>query len=75
MGTMAPDELLNLWKLEKLPVEMAVGHILQNLVKIRTDIDATDTSLYKLQADVDDLVAHTGIETRSKDKKKPRKSG
>jgi hypothetical protein len=35
---------------------MAIGHILQNLVKICTSVETTDTSLYKLRADVDDLL-------------------
>ncbi len=69
MGTMTPSELLKLWKLEKLSVEMAVGHILQNLVNIHTANETADASLYKLRADVDGLMAHTGM-PRSKDGKK-----
>ena len=72
MGTMTPSELLKLWKLEKLSVEMAVGHILQNLVNMHTAIEIADASLYKLRADVDGLMTHTGT-PRSKDKKRPLK--
>jgi hypothetical protein len=68
MGTIAPEELLDLWKLEKMPLEMAMGHVLQNLVNLNALIEATDTAFYKLRADVDDLVAHTGVELRSKTK-------
>jgi len=68
MGTITPSELLKLWKLEKLSVEMAVGHILQNLVNMHTTIETADASLYKLRADVDGLMAHTGM-SRLKDKK------
>jgi hypothetical protein len=39
MGTMAPDELARLWRQEKLSVEMAIGHITQNLVQIQSMID------------------------------------
>ena len=42
MGTITPSELLKLWKLEKLSVEMAVGHILQNLVNMHTTIEMVD---------------------------------
>jgi hypothetical protein len=72
MGTIAPDELLDLWKLEKMPLEMAMGHVLQNLVNLNALIEATDTTLYKLRADVDDLVVQTGIELRSKAKSRSR---
>lgn len=30
METMSPNELLKLWKLEEITVEMSIGHILQN---------------------------------------------
>jgi len=70
MGTITPEELLKLWKLEKMPVEMAIGHILQNLVNMRTTIESTDTTLYKLRADVDGLIAHTGTRPRSTSRQK-----
>ncbi len=66
MSTMTPDELLKLWTLEKVTIEMAIGHILQNLVKAQTNAQSRDTSLYKLRSDVDDLLAHTGITPRSR---------
>ncbi|GAB4409177.1 MAG: hypothetical protein Fur0044_02690 [Anaerolineae bacterium] len=34
MGTLHPQELLKQWELEKIPIEMATGHSLQNLVHI-----------------------------------------
>lgn len=34
MGTLPPSELLRLWKLEKLTVEMAIGQILQHMDEI-----------------------------------------
>lgn len=40
MGTVSPDELVRLWRQEELPVEMAVGHILQNLVHLERALDA-----------------------------------
>ena len=32
MGTVTPTKLLNLWIQENISIEMAIGHILQNLV-------------------------------------------
>lgn len=75
MGTMSPDELLSLWKLEKMPVEMAMGHVLQNLVEVYVDIKALDASLYKLQGDVDGLIARTGTKPHSKSRRKSLKRG
>jgi len=73
MGTIRPQELLKQWELEKIPVQMATGHILQNLVKIQQAIDAINLTLYNLRADVDSLIAHTGIKPNPKGKKKPPK--
>ena len=72
MGTITPDELLKLWKLEKMTVEMAIGHILQNLIKVHAATETLDTSLYGLRGDVDALMAHTGAKPRSQGKRKAR---
>jgi hypothetical protein len=54
---------------------MAIGHIIQNLVKAQASAENRATSLYKLRGDVDDLLAHTGIKTRSQSKRQtPRQS-
>ena len=66
MGTESPNDLLKLWKLEKMSVEMAIGHILQNLAKQQEAIEVNSLALYHLQADVEGLIAHTGIESRSR---------
>jgi hypothetical protein len=70
MGTMNPNELLKLWTLEQVSVEMAIGHILQNMVKTSETLGTHDTSLYKLRSNVDDLIVHTGVKPRSKNRKK-----
>lgn len=75
MGTMDPNELLKLWTLEQVSVEMAIGHILQNLVKMSIALEAHNTLLCKLQSNVNDLIVHTGVKPRSKDRKKPHKRG
>lgn len=40
MGTVPPEELARLWRQERLSVEMAIGHITQNLVQLQGAIDA-----------------------------------
>ena len=75
MGTLPPQDLLKEWTLEKLTVEMATGHTLQNLVKIQEAIDTIQITLRNLRADVDSLIAHTGIKSNPTGKKKPPKQG
>jgi hypothetical protein len=75
MGTLHPQELLKQWELEKIPIEMATGHSLQNLVKIQQAIDTINLTLYNIRADVDSLIAHTGMKPNAKGKKKPPKKG
>ncbi|MBE7475033.1 MAG: hypothetical protein DPW09_00955 [Anaerolineae bacterium] len=75
MGTLHPQELLKQWELEKIPIEMATGHSLQNLVKIQQAIDTINLALYNIRADVDSLIAHTGMKPNAKGKKNPPKQG
>jgi hypothetical protein len=44
-----------LWEFEKITSEMAIGHIIQNLVNLQKSIDAANTSYFRLSADVDEL--------------------
>ena len=39
MGTMSPEELARLWRQEQLSVEMAIGHITQNLAQLQRALD------------------------------------
>jgi hypothetical protein len=73
MGTLPPQDLLKEWTLEKLTVEMATGHSLQNLVKIQQTIDAIQIILRNLRTDVDSLITHTGMKPNLIRKKKPPK--
>lgn len=76
MGTLPPKDLLREWTLEKLTIEMVTGHTLQNLVKVQQAIDAIQITLRNLRADVDSLIAHTGMKPKPKGtKKKPAKKG
>ena len=40
MGTVSPEELARLWRQEHISVEMAIGHITQNLVRLQSTLDA-----------------------------------
>ena len=65
MGTLTPKKLLQQWTLENMTVEMTTGHTLQNLVEIQQTIDAIQITLRSLRADVDSLIAHTGMKPRA----------
>lgn len=75
MGTVKPDELLRLWSLGKATAEMVIGHLIQNLVKQQTAIQNINLTLYNLRADVDSLIAHTGMKPNPKGRKKPPQKG
>ncbi len=71
MGTIPPQEILKQWQLEQMTVEMAVGHILQNLVEFHESMAQLTRSLYKMRADVDRLIAYTQMHADPTDKRKP----
>jgi hypothetical protein len=73
MGTLPPQELLKKWEQEEITVEMAIGHILQHLVKILAALESIKITLRKIRADVDSLIAHTGMKPNPTGKKKPPK--
>jgi hypothetical protein len=56
MGTMSPKELLNLWVKDDMPVEMAIGHILQNLAKLQATVEANHLKLRQLQTALESLI-------------------
>ena len=70
MATLPPDELLKLWKLEQLPLEMSMGHVLQNLANLRAAVATQYAALTSLRMDVDRLIAHTGLPPSTKGKPK-----
>lgn len=51
MSTYSPHDLLKLWKMQQLPLEMTTGHILQNLVTLQDTIDALKRELAQVKAD------------------------
>jgi hypothetical protein len=56
MGTMSPKELLTLWARDDMPVEMAVGHILQNLAKLQAYLEANHLKIRRLQTALESLI-------------------
>ena len=75
MSTEPIRKLLNKWKVEKLTVEMAIGHLLQHADikhesdeqakqerrKIMRTLDEIQVTLKSLRHDVDSLIAHTSM--------------
>lgn len=72
MSTITPQELLKRWKLEQIPVEMAMGHVLQNLVQQQTLIDSLTLALNKLRLQLDNTPPPVGALSVTKDKQKTR---
>ncbi|MFN8494587.1 MAG: hypothetical protein U0350_43700 [Caldilineaceae bacterium] len=61
MATVTPTELFKAWKCGDTPPEMAMGHVLQNLVILR--------------ADVDRLLRHTHLPRADEGKREPPRPG
>ena len=51
MSAMQPSELLRQWAGEDLPTETAIGHVLQNLVKLQANVDALKETVALLRAE------------------------
>ncbi len=75
MGTMPPEGLLRQWEREGITADMAIGHLIQNMVKQQTAIDTINLTLFNLRGTVGSLVAHTGMDPNPKSKKKPAPKG
>ncbi|MCP4372637.1 MAG: hypothetical protein GY797_31695 [Deltaproteobacteria bacterium] len=56
MGTMPPKELLTLWARDDMPIEMAVGHMLQNLAKLQASVEANHLKIRQLQTILESLI-------------------
>ncbi len=55
MGTIPAKDLLNKWKQDDLPVEMAVGHLLQHLVMTENSLKEARIARRTSQTQVDQL--------------------
>jgi hypothetical protein len=70
MSMLLPSELLKQWKLEQAPIEMTLGHVVQNLARLHSELEANHTLLRNLRAEVDRLMAHTRLPPIVKDRQK-----
>ena len=55
MGTIPPKDLLNKWAQDNLPVEMAVGHLLQHLVMTENSMNEARLAQRKDQRQIEQL--------------------
>ena len=74
MATYSPQDLFRLWTLQKLPLEMATGHILQNLVTMQDTIDALKRDLAELRVNKSSMATSgsEGNSTTNRKRKPPR---
>ena len=70
MATLPPKELLALWKREQLSVEMATGHMLQQLVAQQSTNEALKQAVGLLQAQINNLTISPQSAPASAPKKK-----
>ena len=61
MGTMPPKDLLALWARDNMSVEMAVGHILQNLTTLQATVEANHLKVHQLQSVLESLVGRDKV--------------
>lgn len=54
MATLSPEELLRLWAAERLPPDMAIGHMLQNLVLQQATLTTLQSALNRLRIEGQD---------------------
>jgi hypothetical protein len=75
MAMTPAKELLNRWTREELPLETAVGQLLQHLVATRASLDTLQQAAALLQAQIDNLQAaeQPGSTSRSKAKVSPKR--
>jgi hypothetical protein len=55
VSTFEPEQLLQLWKLDQIDSEMAIGHLLQHIVAQQTAMKKMNGSLQRFQLDLDNL--------------------
>ncbi len=50
MSTHDPKKLLSLWRKEKIDVDMAIGHLLQNLINQQKSLATTNATTTQIQS-------------------------
>lgn len=56
MSTHPPDQLLQLWKSEQIDSQMAIGHVLQNLLILTELVNKLNAAQIRVKLDVDHLM-------------------
>ena len=69
MGTMPPENLVTLWARDDMPVEMAIGHILQNLAKLQATVEANHRRIHQLQLTLENLIGKDKIPQKTRSHK------
>ena len=57
MSTYEPEQLLQLWKLDQIDSQIAIGHLLQNLILQQATIKKMNATQQRFQLDLDNLRA------------------
>jgi len=72
MATIPPYELLRLWSRETVTSEMAIGHLIQNLVQQQATIAVIQSTLATLRSDIEHRVSRppASIEKAAKAKRR-----
>jgi hypothetical protein len=73
MATVPPNELLRLWSRESLTSEMAIGHLIQNLVQQQAALAVMQSTLGCGRKDVERITAPAPTESIAK-QRPPKKS-
>lgn len=69
MGSLTLLKLLNAWQREEITAEMAIGQLIQQVIKLETALTKLNLTLYHLRAEVDSLIAQAGLPPERKRKK------
>ncbi|MFN8496125.1 MAG: hypothetical protein U0350_51510 [Caldilineaceae bacterium] len=72
MSTYEPEQLLQLWKSEQIDSNMAIGHLMQNLVLQQEAMKKMNAVLIRCQQDIDNLLSQAKLQAASAS---PKKSG
>ena len=70
MSTYEPEKLWTLWQQQQIDSPMAIGHVLQNLVKHQKALEETNSSLAHLRREFDHLREQIKLQSSDKPDKK-----
>lgn len=47
MGTKTPEQLLADWKLDKISTDQAIGHVLQNMIRLEREFHDLNNAMFQ----------------------------